>query len=337
MHIVLVDNGRTRHARRPADPRGAALHPLRRLRQRLPALRGGRRARLRLHLFGGHRPGQHAVPPRPRGGGRAAEPLRLLQRLRHGLPGRDPAAAADPGRAGPGGRGAGPARADPGGAGAVGAARPGRPGAARRRAGRHARCARAASPACRAWALDLIPAGPPPDRLAHAARPAAPARPRPPAPARARSPPRSLPSAADGLRVAYFIQCITDRLFPGMAQAIVRVLEACGVAGDRARRSSTAAACPRSTRATCRTRRVHGPPDDRDAGERAGRLYPDRRRQLRRRHAARLRAAVRRRAGLAGAGRSPGRASRSTSPPSWTGGAAGPRRAGPARRCRPSR
>jgi L-lactate dehydrogenase complex protein LldF len=34
---------------------------------------------------------------------------------------------------------------------------------------------------------------------------------------------------AQGLRVAYFIQCITDRLFPEMATSIVSVLEACGV------------------------------------------------------------------------------------------------------------
>lgn len=39
----------------------------------------------------------------------------------------------------------------------------------------------------------------------------------------------TLASPARGLRVAYFIQCLTDRLFPEMALAIVRVLEACGV------------------------------------------------------------------------------------------------------------
>ncbi|HMA34310.1 MAG TPA: LUD domain-containing protein [Chloroflexia bacterium] len=38
----------------------------------------------------------------------------------------------------------------------------------------------------------------------------------------------ALESAARGLRVAYFIQCITDRLFPRMALSVVRVLEACG-------------------------------------------------------------------------------------------------------------
>ncbi len=38
-----------------------------------------------------------------------------------------------------------------------------------------------------------------------------------------------LDSPARGLRVAYFIQCLTDRLFPRMALAVVRVLEACGI------------------------------------------------------------------------------------------------------------
>jgi putative ABC transport system permease protein len=37
-----------------------------------------------------------------------------------------------------------------------------------------------------------------------------------------------VPSKAEGLRVAYFIQCLTDRLFPGMAEATVKVLEAIG-------------------------------------------------------------------------------------------------------------
>lgn len=40
---------------------------------------------------------------------------------------------------------------------------------------------------------------------------------------------QTVPSKAQGLKVAYFIQCITDRLFPGMAEATVSVLEACGV------------------------------------------------------------------------------------------------------------
>ena len=48
-HVVLLDNGRSRHARRGV--RGhAALHPLRRLHESLPGLSGGRRPRLRLDL-----------------------------------------------------------------------------------------------------------------------------------------------------------------------------------------------------------------------------------------------------------------------------------------------
>ncbi len=35
-------------------------------------------------------------------------------------------------------------------------------------------------------------------------------------------------SAARGARVAYFIQCVTDRFLPEMAEATVRVIEACG-------------------------------------------------------------------------------------------------------------
>ncbi len=40
---------------------------------------------------------------------------------------------------------------------------------------------------------------------------------------------KPLESAARGLRVVYFIQCITDRLFPRMALSVARVLDACGV------------------------------------------------------------------------------------------------------------
>lgn len=40
---------------------------------------------------------------------------------------------------------------------------------------------------------------------------------------------KPLASQAQGKRVAYFIQCITDRFFPRMALSVVRVLEACGV------------------------------------------------------------------------------------------------------------
>ena len=40
--------------------------------------------------------------------------------------------------------------------------------------------------------------------------------------------PPLLETGATGARVAYFIQCFTDRLFPSMAEATVRVLQACG-------------------------------------------------------------------------------------------------------------
>ena len=58
---------------------------------------------------------------------------------------------------------------------------------------------------------------------------------RPPLPRAARrrggradlSPPL-IETGATGMRVAYFIQCFTDRLFPPMAEATVRVMQACG-------------------------------------------------------------------------------------------------------------
>ncbi|MDP9374487.1 MAG: LUD domain-containing protein, partial [Chloroflexota bacterium] len=40
--------------------------------------------------------------------------------------------------------------------------------------------------------------------------------------------PPLIESGATGVRVAYFIQCLTDRLYPAMAEATVRVLQACG-------------------------------------------------------------------------------------------------------------
>jgi len=40
--------------------------------------------------------------------------------------------------------------------------------------------------------------------------------------------PPLLTTGASGTRVAYFIQCFTDRIFPEMAEATVRVLQACG-------------------------------------------------------------------------------------------------------------
>jgi iron-sulfur cluster protein len=40
--------------------------------------------------------------------------------------------------------------------------------------------------------------------------------------------PPLLETAVSGKRVAYFIQCLTDRLFPPMAEATVRIIQACG-------------------------------------------------------------------------------------------------------------
>ena len=79
--------------------RGAALHPLRRLRERLPALPRGRRSRLRPHLHRRDRAGRDAVPPRAGRDRETADDVPLLQRLRDRLPGRDSAAAPDPRRA----------------------------------------------------------------------------------------------------------------------------------------------------------------------------------------------------------------------------------------------
>ena len=52
LHVVLLDNGRTRVLARRGRPAGAALHPLQRLPQRLPGLLAHRRPRLRLGLPG---------------------------------------------------------------------------------------------------------------------------------------------------------------------------------------------------------------------------------------------------------------------------------------------
>ena len=43
-----------------------------------------------------------------------------------------------------------------------------------------------------------------------------------------RRPAPSLDSAASGVRVAYFVQCLTDRLYPAMGEATIAVLRACG-------------------------------------------------------------------------------------------------------------
>jgi Fe-S oxidoreductase len=40
--------------------------------------------------------------------------------------------------------------------------------------------------------------------------------------------PPVLQTGASGVRVAYFIQCLTDRLYPAMAESTVRIMQACG-------------------------------------------------------------------------------------------------------------
>ncbi len=105
VHVVLLDNGRTRALAARGRPPGAALHPLLGLPQRLPGLRAGRRPRLRLDL-----PRSDRRHPQPAAQGRRHRPagrlaaLRLVavRRLLRGLPGQDrhPRGAGRPARAG---------------------------------------------------------------------------------------------------------------------------------------------------------------------------------------------------------------------------------------------
>ena len=63
---MLLDNGRTRVLADEVGRRGAALHPLQRLPQRLPRLLAHRRTRLRLGLPGPDRRDPHPAAPRDR-------------------------------------------------------------------------------------------------------------------------------------------------------------------------------------------------------------------------------------------------------------------------------
>ena len=91
MHVIFLDNGRTRDPGRRL-PRDPALHPLRRLPQRLPGLPPGERPRLPRRLL---RPGRRRADaaaggrriPRAR---RPAARLQPLRRLQRGLSGRHP-------------------------------------------------------------------------------------------------------------------------------------------------------------------------------------------------------------------------------------------------------
>ena len=78
-----------RDARRPDGPRGAALHPLLGVPQRLPGLRAHRRARLRLGLPGPDRRGAVPAAHRRRRQPVAAVRLDAVRRLLRRLPGRD--------------------------------------------------------------------------------------------------------------------------------------------------------------------------------------------------------------------------------------------------------
>jgi L-lactate dehydrogenase complex protein LldF len=93
MHIVIVDNGRSKMR---ADP-----HFKDALREHLPILPASWRSRLWLYLQWRYRAGRDAFSPRPRGRCRTAEPVCKLQRLRNRLPGRDTAAEPDSGCAQP--------------------------------------------------------------------------------------------------------------------------------------------------------------------------------------------------------------------------------------------
>ena len=78
-----------------ADRVGAALHSLWGVRERLPAVCGGWRTRVRAHLYGCDRAGEHAVPPQSGGGGGAAEPVCVVRGVRAGVPGGYSAAGPD--------------------------------------------------------------------------------------------------------------------------------------------------------------------------------------------------------------------------------------------------
>ncbi len=100
VHVVLLDNGRTRALADDVGPPGAALHPLLGLPQRLPGLRAHRRPRLRLGL---PRPDRRDPQPAAargvrRADGVAAVRLLALRRVLRGLPGphRHPVGAGRP-------------------------------------------------------------------------------------------------------------------------------------------------------------------------------------------------------------------------------------------------
>ena len=66
-HLILLDNGRTAVLVRRGRPGRAELHPVQRLPERLPGVRAGRRARVRVGLSGPDRGDPVAAADRDRG------------------------------------------------------------------------------------------------------------------------------------------------------------------------------------------------------------------------------------------------------------------------------
>ena len=102
LHIVLLDNGRTRVLADEVGRAGAALHPLQRVPERLSGLRAHGWARVRLRLSRPDRRDPHAAAARRRERGVAAVRVEPVRRLLRGLPGQDrhPVGAAAPARGG---------------------------------------------------------------------------------------------------------------------------------------------------------------------------------------------------------------------------------------------
>ena len=138
-HLVLVDAGRTRVLGDPDGQAGAPLHPLLRLRQRLPRLPADRRSRVRHRLPGADRR-DPAAAALGRAGDLGVAALRLdaLRRVRGRVPGRDRHPADPRARAGEG-RASARARASTGGRFARSAARSRAPSATSAPSGRRVR------------------------------------------------------------------------------------------------------------------------------------------------------------------------------------------------------
>ena len=115
VHIVLLDNGRSDVLARPGRARGAALHPLLGLPERVPGLRAHRRPCLRIDLPGADRRHPDAAARGHRRGRQPALRVQPVRGLLRGVPGQDrhPARAGAPARPDPQapGRAAGDAHA----------------------------------------------------------------------------------------------------------------------------------------------------------------------------------------------------------------------------------